>query len=458
MTTTRWFSLRRRLLLLIFGGATACWLATMVLIYFDAHHEIDELLDAQMVQAAQTLLALAADDDEHDLEASRIGAEYQKRIKFQIWNDDGRLVLRSPNAPTTPLTATDGFSDAADAEEKHREWRYYSEWSEERGLRVQIGENDYVREELIGHITWRLLLPALLGLPLLGAWAWLAMRSGLEPLDAIAEQIGARAPDQLDALAPQSAPTEIRPLLKSLNNLFGRVARTMENERRFTADAAHELRTPLAALSAQAQVALRARDEAERTHALEQLSVGMARAGRLVGQLLTLARLDPQQQPDGTVRVDRLAEDVCADHGTLALARNIALELDAAPLTALGDADLLRILLRNLVDNAIRYTPNGGKVLVTVAAKEDQVRLAVADTGPGIPPAEYERVFERFSRLAGQETEGSGLGLSIVRRIADLHGARVTLAPGPNQCGLEVSVCLRGAATTAADAGRPGTS
>ncbi|OHC71363.1 MAG: hypothetical protein A2045_17110 [Rhodocyclales bacterium GWA2_65_20] len=370
---TVWFSLRRRLLVLLLGGVSVCWLATIVWSYIDVHHEIDEMFEVEHVRAP---------------------------------------------------------------------------------------ENDEERHELVNRIAWRLIAPALFGLPLLGAWVWLATRRSLVPLVAVAAQIAGRDPTRLHAIVPESAPEEIRPLVEAINGLFGRVEAALESERQFTADAAHELRTPLAALAAQAQVATRARDETERNHALEQLTAGMARATRLVDQLLTLARIDPEQEakPPATVQLDRLAEEVCAGHGPQALAKDIALELDAAPVAIPADADLLRILLRNLVDNAIRYTPSDGRVNVTVAACGDGARLAVSDTGPGIPPAERDRVFERFSRLAGQDTEGSGLGLSIVRRIAELHGARVKLEPGGGGAGLVVTVEFLRPLRSAAGACPPGIS
>lgn len=296
------------------------------------------------------------------------------------------------------------------------------------------------RRELIAGIAGRLTAPLIFGLPLLGLWVWLATRRGLAPLDAVAGQIAAREPDRLQALAPASAPSEVRPLVEAINGLFGRVGQAMEAERRFTADAAHELRTPLAGLAAQAQVALRARDEAERRHAIEQIAAGSRRAGRLVDQLLTLARLDPDHAAASEpVRLDRLAEEVCAAHGTEAMEKNIALELDAGVSTIAGNADMLRILLRNLVDNAIRYTPPGGRIMVSVAPGI----LTVTDTGPGIPAPERQRVFDRFRRLAGQETEGSGLGLSIVARIAERHGATVELGAGEAGQGLRVTVRFR---------------
>lgn len=427
---TRWFSLRRRLLLLLLGGVSACWVATLVWSYADAHHEIDELFDAQLAQTAQALLAISRRHGEREVEDLE-GRQhrYQRKIAFQIWHDDGQLILRSPNAPAAPLTRQEGFSEVDDAD---GHWRFYTQWDDGHRHQVQVAERHDVRDELIGHIALRLLMPALLGLPLLGAWVWLATRRGLAPLDAVARQIAAREPDRLHPLKPATAPAEIRPLVEAVNALFERVDEALEAERRFTADAAHELRTPLAALAAQAQVAWRARDEAERRHALELLEAGTARASRLVDQLLTLARLDPEQSRihEGRVALDRLAQEVCAAAGSLAVERQTNMELDAEPVTVAGNGDMLRILLRNLVDNALRYTPGGGNIQVRVHAAQGGARLDVSDNGPGIPQAERDAVFLRFHRLAGQETEGSGLGLSIVARIAELHGARVSLDEG----------------------------
>jgi two-component system, OmpR family, sensor histidine kinase QseC len=434
---TTWFSLRRRLLVLLLGGISVCWAGMLFWSYTDSHHEIDELLDSQLILEAQTLLALSGHEADEMLDLGETDHRLQKRLRFQIWTDDGQLALHSPDTPRAPLTSTDSFSEGSDAEGKHPHWRYYSQWNEDHTLRVLVGENHHVRDELIGHIVWRLALPATLGLPLLGAWVWLATRRGLRPLNVIAEQIATREPEHLEPLEPTSAPEEIRPLIESLNQLFARVERTLESERHFTADAAHELRTPLAALTAQAQVALRARDADERQHAFDQLVASSRRASRLVDQLLTLARLDPADtKPLNVIRIDHLAQEICALHGALAIEKDVSLELDATSITVAGDSDMLRILLRNLVDNAIRYTPRGGRVDVAVSADT----LSVTDSGPGIPPSEHERVFDRFHRLGGQETEGSGLGLSIVARIAERHGAKVELATDDNGQGLRVTV------------------
>lgn len=439
--TTAWFSLRRRLLGLLLGGVAAAWLATMVFSYIDAHHEVDELFDAQLAQAAQTLLALASHDEGDDIEdLGDVAHKYQRRLRFQIWHADGKLLMRSKNAPETPLTATNGFSETR-GDDGH--WRHFSQWNDERSLQVQVSENHHIRDDLIGHIAWRLLLPALFGLPLIGLWVWLATRHGLASLDGIAQQIASRAPQQLQPVTPAAAPEEIRTMLEALNGLFQRVATALESERQFTADAAHELRTPLAALQAQLQVALRARDDAERDRSLAQLQSGLSRASHLVDQMLQLARLDPESGLPNPQRVDlgMLAEAVCADLGPLILDKNLDFALDAAPgCIVTGQSEWLRVLIRNLVDNAIRYSPADGTLHVGVARTAGQCRLSVSDSGPGIPANEREAVLRRFHRLDQGGQQGSGLGLAIVARIAELHGADLDLAASDGTQGLRVTV------------------
>ncbi len=449
---TRWFSLRRRLLALLLGGVTLGWAVSLALSYHDAHHEIDEIFDANLAQVAQMLLALTSEFDDDD-DIARLPADvhkYQKKIVFQLWTRDGHLLLRSRYAPTVPLTREDGLSEAIDAHQVR--WRYFTQWDNERELRAVVGENHEGRQELAGHIVGRLLVPALLGLPLLAAWIWFATRRALAPIDAIADQVERREPQHLAPLQPPSAPAEIRPLLEALNGLLARVGQALESERRFTADAAHELRTPLAALTVQASVAARARDSAERDHALAQITAGTKRASHLVEQLLTLARLDPNLgMTKSPVRMDELAAEVCADQAGLALAKGIQLELDAgADVGVLGNADLLRILLRNLVDNALRYSPPDGQVLIALKTAAGKVCLSVSDNGPGIPAVQRDQALERFHRLVGQEIAGSGLGLSIVARIAEQHGAQLELRDGlkgvTGGWGLQVAVIFDAAA------------
>lgn len=439
--TTIWFSLRRRLLGLLLGGVASAWLATMVFSYIDSHHEVDELFDAQLGQAAQTLLALASHDEGDDIEdLGEVTHKYQRRLRFQIWREDGKLLLRSKNAPDTPLTTAAGFSETRD-DDGH--WRHFSQWNDGHSLQVQVSENHHVRDELIGHIAWRLLFPALFGLPLIGLWVWLATRQGLSSLDGIARQIASRAPQQLQALTPATAPEEIRPMLEALNGLFQRVDTALEAERRFTADAAHELRTPLAALQAQLQVAQRARASDERDRSLQQLQNGLTRASHLVDQMLQLARLDPESGLPDPQPVDLAAqaEAVCADLGPAILGKNIDFDLEAgAGCTVIGQTEWLRVLIRNLVDNAVRYTPDGGQVRVALAGTDNHCVLTVSDSGPGIPAAEREAVLRRFHRLDQGGQPGSGLGLAIVARIAELHGARLELTEAESGCGLKATV------------------
>ena len=450
--STVWFSLRRRLLLSILGGITVLWLTTLVFSYIDSRHEAGELFDAQLAQTSQTLLALASHEaHEGDEGISELGVsldDYQHSLRFQVWRKDGSIALRSRNAPRARMTQLNqGFSDVA---ENGQQWRYYSNWDPSGQLQVQVGENQAIRDELAAQIAWRLLLPALFGLPLLSIWVWLATRRGLIPLATVAKQIHMRDPGHLQALEPASAPVEIKPLLDALNGLFARVEQTLENERRFTADAAHELRTPLAALAVQAQVALRSTKHSERQHAIEQFHGGVDRVAHLIDQLLTMARLDPEQPLADAQQVPlrSLAEEVCAEHGAIAVGKRIVLELEADNIHVLGNAAMLGILLRNLLDNAIRYTPAGGRVKVMVKMNADQSAaiLQVSDTGPGIPEGAHDLAFRRFHRLDATrndaEQAGSGLGLSIVQRIAELHRAKIDLGKGAEDKGLRISIAF----------------
>lgn len=439
--TTRWFSLRRRLLGFILGGVTAIWLATTFLSYMDAHHEVDELFDAQLVESAQTLLALAGPNGTTTVEdLGEVAHKYQRRLRFQIWRSDNTLLLRSNNAPTVSLTTVPGFAETL-GDDGH--WRHYSQWNEGRTLQVQVSENHQLRDELIAHIVVRLLWPALIGLPLIGFWVWAATRRSLSPLDEAAAQIAARAPEQLLPVLPTAAPEEIRPLVAALNDLLHRVDVTITSERRFTADAAHELRTPLAALAAQLQVALQARDEVERQSSLRQLQSGLTRAAHLVDQMLQLARLDPESglpnpQP---VSLPQLAESVCADLGSFILEKNLDFDLLAdGEINVTGQEEWLRVLMRNLVDNAIRYTPSGGQLRIFIGRSPNGPFFRIEDSGPGIPASQREAALRRFHRLNQGQQPGSGLGLAIVSRIAELHGAQLQLADNPARHGLAISV------------------
>ncbi|MFA4968487.1 MAG: ATP-binding protein [Sulfuritalea sp.] len=310
------------------------------------------------------------------------------------------------------------------------------------------------RNEVAAEIAGQLLKPMLFALPALALLLVIAIGFALAPLRQLARDVAARAPDRLDPLPIETLPTEVAPLVVRLNELFADIMRALENERRFTADAAHELRTPLAALKTQAQVALASVDAAERQHALDQILVGCDRATHLVAQLLTLARLDAQsadQMQDVALRP--LAEEVLAMSAGEAIERHCDLVLGDGDAHVRGDATLLQVLLRNLVDNAIRHS-GGSQVEVSIAQHGDRVVLSVGDNGCGIAAGEHEHVLQRFYRgtrvgagdTATPDSSGSGLGLSIVKRIVELHGGTLDIGPAAVGKGVALLVHLPRAA------------
>ncbi|HZM36800.1 MAG TPA: ATP-binding protein [Burkholderiales bacterium] len=286
-------------------------------------------------------------------------------------------------------------------------------------------EARHAREEIVEALGESLVWPLAAALPALALAIWLGVGSGLRPLRELRDQLAQRSPTDLAPVESARTPAEIEPLVAELNRLLGRIGETLQRERRLTADAAHELRTPLAVLSTQAQVARRATSDTARDEALDALAAGAERAARLIEQMLTLARLESGQPQGAMQRVElrALAREVAAELAPRALHKHIELALEEGPPTEVsGHPGLLTVLLRNLVDNAVRYTPAGGSVWVGVRAP---ATLEVRDSGPGVPAAELPRLGERFHRLAPQGEAGSGLGLSIVLRIAELHGAHV---------------------------------
>jgi two-component system OmpR family sensor kinase len=307
---------------------------------------------------------------------------------------------------------------------------------------IQVAQPLAVRQQRAAELAVQTLKPFALLLPVLLIVIWLAVGQALQPLQRLTAQVQARRTQALEPLPPTPLPEEVQPLVAALNDLLGRLKASLERERAFMADAAHELRTPLTALHLQMGMLARASDESERSAAMETLSAGVQRAIRLVEQLLALARQEPRADtPRVAVPLAELARSCVAELVPLADARHIDLGLaNATEVSVRGDPEGLRTLLRNLVDNAVRYTSAGGRVDVSVEACGAGARLSVSDNGPGIAPADRERVFDRFYRPAGTATSGSGLGLAIVRTIAAAHGASVALADGADGQGLTVTV------------------
>ena len=321
-------------------------------------------------------------------------------------------------------------------------WRTYSAWNASRRLQIQVGEPDTHRNAVSERFAYKLLLFALMILPVMGIGIWWTVSRVLRPLLASAEEVARRTPNDLRQVKTAGAPVELQPLLLAINHLFEQVSSTFEREKRFTADAAHELRTPLAAIKTNLQVLHGARSEAERNEFIAALDVSVDRATRLVGQLMTLARLDPQQQPAGLAGVDlaALLKSQLPELTQQARQQQIAFTADIAPVHCLLDQDSFMILFRNLVDNAFRYTPRFGTVRLSCRVDGQHGCLGLANSGPGIPADKREQVFDRFVRLSAAGTPGSGLGLSIVKNIVAAHGAGIALKDGPDGQGLLVEI------------------
>jgi two-component system sensor histidine kinase QseC len=449
MDSSARYSLKHRLLLGLLACVAVVWVATSAYSYFDTRHEINELLDAHLAQSASLIVAqLGHDVEEIDLEHAPATDKRARRVAFQIWERGTLLRLHSVDAPPSRLAAREEGYSVARIDGKG--WRVFSTWDAGHRLLVQIAERDEARRDIAVGIATNLLVPLLVALPILAAFVWLTVGRAVTPLDRLGQAVEQRKPDNLAVIALADAPREVIPLVRSLNALFDRVGRLIENERRFTSDAAHELRTPLAGLKAQAQVAKSASDDGVRQHALDRVIEGCDRATRLVDQLLTLARLEPDTaRPAGLADLAALARAVAANLAPFAVGKGVEIEVrgsEALPIE--GHPDLLSVLLRNIMDNAIRYSPRGSTVSVDIERAGNDARVTVSDQGPGIAPQDRARLGQRFYRVVGNAETGSGLGLSIVRRIAEIHHAELRLQDGEAGPGLRVLIDFRGRAAT----------
>lgn len=432
-------SLRRTLLLSLLGALIAVFLAAGLATFAAARAEIDDLMDYQLRQ-----LALSLRDPQFGRPLAPPSAAAEESLDFiiQIWDRSGvQLYLSRPHS-VLPALVQLGYSTARTPE---GDWRTFSIPLLDRV--IQVAQPMAVRNRMAADAALRTLLPLLAATPLFALLIWYLVGRGLRPLERLAGEVAARRPDALQPLRPDQVPLEARPLVHALNHLLDRLEAALAAQRAFVADAAHELRTPLAALQIQLQLCERAGDSQARAAALAELRAGLQRATHMVQQLLTLARQEPGAgpTPQGPVRLADIARQALAGHAQLADARRIdlgATRLDDE-LVATGDADALLTLAGNLVDNAIRYTPEGGRIDVGVqragGAEGERYWLTVCDSGPGIPSDERERVLDRFYRRPGQQEPGTGLGLAIVRSIAARHGATLVLDASPLG-GLRVAV------------------
>jgi len=428
-------SIKRQLLFGLLGLVLAAVGLGAWAVYRQSRAELDELFDYQLRQ-----MALSLRDQAFGEAAAPAPAPEDFDFAIQVWSPDGvRLYLSRPQA-VLPARARLGY-DTVETDEGA--WRVFSH--EQRGLVFQVAQPMRVRERFAAAAALRTIAPVLLLLPALGLLVWLTVGRGLRPLEAVAAEVEARTPSALSPVADRNLPREVRPLVEALNDLLRRLGSALEAQRRFVADAAHELRTPLTALNLQVQLAERAAAGEERTAAFAAVKEGIARATRVVEQLLTLARQEPEAAARPAMETDLadLARQVIAELMPLAESRAIDLGMGRAePARVMGDREGLRALLANLVDNAVRYTQERGRVDVSTFTADGEAVIEVTDNGSGIPADERERVFDRFYRRAGSGRAGSGLGLSIVKAIAARHGGRVELAEAPGGRGLSARVTL----------------
>ena len=435
-------SLRRRLLALLVGGAGAAWIVIAVATYVDTRVHTARLLDAQLVEYSEVLGAIA---NHEALEiaggTTRHDPAYTQSCTYQVYGLDGALLLRSHDAPNEALAPAEGFSDVRAV---GVDWRAFRRIDRENGLVVIVAHGIAERDAMVRGLALRLLAPLLVGLPLLAVVLWLAVTRALRPLERLAHEVRGREAGHLAPIAAPDAPAEVEPLVTATNQLFARLEESFAAERRFTGDAAHELRTPLAALRTQAEVALTTQSDERRRRALEQVVQGVERATRLVEQMLTLARMDAGDALPAFAPVDLAAvcREAIDDLGAVARARAVEVALDAqgvAPQVK-GDAVMLFALVRNLLDNALRFAPDAGEVRVIVRQHEGRAAIDVEDSGPGVAPEIRGRIFDRFFRGQDGRGPGSGLGLSIARRVVELHGGTIAASSSAALGGLRVEV------------------
>jgi two-component system OmpR family sensor kinase len=422
-------SLRRRLLGLVLAAIALASLLQASTTYRTALQQADAMFDYHLQELARSVhggvpVSPGAGSSPYD-------------FQVQIWAPDGAQIFRSSGA-TLPSQAVLGFSDLSIDGARYR---VYSLQTPEHT--IQVAQDLDARQARARRLALRAALPvALLGPLLMMAVGWLISRS-LAPVERMRRQVATRPADDLSPLPAAGLPEEVLPLVDELNLLFGRVRVSLAAHQQFIADAAHELRSPLTALKLQAQALRRAPDEASRQAAVARLNDGIERTIQLVSQLLALAREEGERAPEAQwqrIELRDLARQAVADVLPQAQAKRIDIGLVTPdPVWVRGQPEPLHILLRNLLDNAVKYSPEGGQVDVSISDGA-QPRLTVEDSGPGIPEAEHERVFDRFYRVAGSEGAGSGLGLAIVQTIAKRHGANVQLSHSSRLGGLQAVV------------------
>jgi two-component system sensor histidine kinase QseC len=452
-------SLRTRLFFILMIATGIVWTSAVAWIYLSTHAEVERVLDARLTEAARMVSSLITSQEADPRRAAQLPAgatilrtAYDRHLACQIWALDGTLVGRSDGAPAAPLTASrPGFSETRIDGEL---WRVYAIENKDLGMRVLVGDNLRVRDRLVGDVIKGLLLPASLIMPILAGLIWLCVRKGLAPLSRMAATLGRRDASDLSPLPDMDAPSEIRPVIKALNGLFGRVSAAREHERNFTAFAAHELRTPIAGLKTQAQVALCSDDAAIRRHALQQIAIGVDRTARLVRQLTDITAAEasaalPQSGETNVWQSLSLLADELAPH--MPQGARVSLQDSLHGLWLRIEPGLFMLAARNLLENALLHSPPSGVVRCSATQDAGIASIIFDDDGPGIPEDELPRVEERFFRGRNKTLVGSGLGLAIVTLALSRAGGTLRLS-NRTEGGLRAELRIARAAPAASTA------
>lgn len=431
-------SLRGRLLWFLLAAISIAAVVQASVAYRSALDNADQIFDYHMQQMALALRS-SAPLSNGEVQAGLEAEAENNELMVQVWTPDGVQVFRTDSRTRLPQHAVLGFSNV---NENNTTYRVFSIQTPTQTL--QVAQDMAVRRNMAGNMALRTVGPIAIMMPILMLVVWWVISNSLEPVARVRKQVAARQADDLSPVSDAGLPDEVLPLVQELNLLFGRVKTAFDAQQHFVADAAHELRTPLAALKLQALSLERAESGEARSVAIGRLTAGIERATRLVEQLLILARQeasDVSGAKSAPVALADLARRAVADMAAAAQGKGIDLGLQRADAVVVtGQADALMILMRNLVDNAVKYTPAGGTVDMEVLSEEEGPLLTVQDSGPGIPADERERVFDRFYRVAGSEANGSGLGLAIIKAIAERHGATLTLGQSERLGGLLVQI------------------
>lgn len=416
---------------------------------YQTKHEMNEIFDPQLTHSAFLLFDLLGEsvvnidqENEHlpviyhnfnGKQGSKKSSSshspedtdfiYENKFAYQVFNDSGKLLIKSSSAPNTPFTNKSlGFSSILINQEK---WRVYSLYDSDLKFWLYVAEDESLRDEISDEISAQIPLPALIISPFFFLLVILCIRIALAPLKQLVSSINKRDIRSLDVITLNTEPKEIKPVVDAINALILRVEDALSRERRLTADTAHELRTPLSVVLIHAQNALNNHSEQERISALKALEKGVKRVARLLEQLLTLSKINPETMPTKSINIYQLTQQTIAEMAIKVMQKHQEISLHCDKQTEIiqseGNDFLLEILIRNLIDNASQYTPQHGEIKLTISHDTQHLSIFIEDSGIGVEPAFYSKITERFYRQDQQQGKGAGLGLTLVNNIVQYH-------------------------------------